>query len=60
MIQWADHIFVMEDHHRQQLLEINSAADEKIVVLHIPDIYSRDAPELRRLLHERVQNHLTL
>ena len=59
LIEWADIIFCMEEHHRRALLKRHPAAtDKKIVVLDIPDIYLRDAPELILQLRQRLAPYL--
>lgn len=58
-IEWADEIFVMEDFHKTFLLrEFQEAADKKIVILGIPDIYYKNDPTLIKILKEKLRNYL--
>jgi len=38
LVEWADLIFVMEDHHKESLVDSFPEAEDKIIVLDIPDI----------------------
>lgn len=58
LVEWAELIFVMEDKHKQYLIELNNSSAQKILVLGIPDIYGKNQPELRQLLLEKVQPYL--
>lgn len=58
MIDWADKIFVMENFHKEKIIEIVPNSQKKIVILDIPDIYDRNDPKLIRLLKKRVTPHL--
>ena len=58
LISWADMIFVMEEHHREALKQIDVRADTKIVVLGIDDHYLKGDPELARILKERLSKYL--
>jgi predicted protein tyrosine phosphatase len=58
LIDWADIIFVMERHHKEALLYLNPKSEDKIIVLDIPDIYSRNDPELTEILKENLSKHL--
>jgi len=60
LINWADIVFVMERHHKEFLLDLSPMAKNKTVVLDIPDIYSRNDPELVRILKGRLSTHLTV
>ena len=53
LIDWADLIFVMEEYHKEVILALKPNAENKIVVLNIPDIYPRNSPELIRLLKSK-------
>ena len=55
LIGWADSIHVMEELHREVILELagSLATDEKITVLGIPDMYDRDSPALVKILKEK-------
>ena len=58
LIEWADLIFVMEEHHRDVILSICPEAEKKIIVLGIPDRYPRNSPELIRRLKTKLSEHL--
>jgi len=58
LINWADIIFAMEHHHKDDLLRLVPEADDKIIVLEIPDIFQRMDPVLIKLLKERVNPYL--
>jgi predicted protein tyrosine phosphatase len=58
LMNWADTIFVMEEHHKERLKEIDPEPDKKIVVLNIEDNYLRGDPELKRILKERLSKYL--
>lgn len=58
LIDWADMIFVMEEQHRQALLQIDLRADAKIVVLGIDDHYLKGDPELLEILRQKLSEHL--
>lgn len=57
---WADLIFVMEKHHREQIEKRfpEIAATKEIVVLDLPDDYGYMDPELIEELKARVQPYL--
>lgn len=56
LIEWAEVIFVMEDHHKKRLREQyrDLLRDCTLHVLHIPDIYRYQDPELVELLESSV------
>lgn len=58
LIQWAEIIFVMEDHHREALRQLDQGVDKKTVVLGIGDNYLKGDPELTRILKERLSKYL--
>jgi len=58
LIEWAEIIFVMEEKHKQCLIEIDGLSANKILVLGIPDIFGKNQPELRQLLLDRIQPYL--
>jgi len=60
LIEWADLIFVMENHHKNVILSISPEAEEKVIVLDIPDIYRRNDPELIEILKEKLTKHLKI
>jgi predicted protein tyrosine phosphatase len=54
----ADTIFVMEDYMKKMLEEYYGQKGEKIIVLHIPDIYARNDPELVQILEKQLHHYL--
>ena len=60
LIDWADHIFVMEEQHRAAILTLRPDAESKVAVLNIPDTYIRNDPELVQLLKTRLSEHLPI
>jgi predicted protein tyrosine phosphatase len=60
LIDWADRIIVMEQEQQETILDIRPEAAEKIVVLNIPDTYSRNSPQLVRVLKEKLSEHLQI
>ena len=58
LVEWADIIYAMEEHHKTAIVKIDPSAKTKTVVLGIPDIYFRDQPELKMLLKQKLDNHL--
>ena len=60
LINWADIVFVMERHHKEFLADLNPVAENKIVVLDIPDIYPRNDPELVGILKDKLSTHLNI
>jgi len=56
LIEWADRIYVMENHHRNKLRKKFRKALGKtpVITLHIPDEYEYMQPELIALLKERL------
>ncbi|MDH5440406.1 MAG: phosphotyrosine protein phosphatase [Candidatus Bathyarchaeota archaeon] len=58
LIEWADLIFVMEEHHRDVVLGICRGAENKTVVLGIPDRYPRNSPQLIGILKAKLSEHL--
>ncbi len=60
LIDWADHIFVMEEKHREAVLALKPEADRKMTVLHIPDIYVRNDPGLVEILKARLSKYLQI
>lgn len=54
LIEWADLIFVMEDHHKKYITDWQPEAAKKIVVLGVMNKYLRDDPELIRILQEKI------
>jgi len=58
LVDWADMIFVMEEHHKEALLKIDPKADAKIVVLDVGDHYLKGDPELTGILKKRLSRYL--
>ena len=60
LVEWADTIFVMEDHHKKRLSEMfGSLMDAReIIVLDIPDEYKYMDEELIRELRDIVAYYL--
>ena len=57
-LEWADVVCVMEPEHAEQIRARWATAIAKIRVLGIPDIYSREDPELKDLLTTRMRRLL--
>jgi len=55
LVQWAEKIFVMEEEHREFILQRHPEAAFKITVLGIEDNYSRDDPQLKAILKEKLE-----
>jgi predicted protein tyrosine phosphatase len=53
-IEWADRVFVMEEHHAARARELAPGCGEKVSVLGIPDLYVRGDPRLVSLLRGRL------
>lgn len=60
LIDWADTILVMERHHKEAIIYLNSESEDKITVLDIPDIYSRNDPELIGILKDKLSKLLLI
>lgn len=56
-IEWADLIFVMERHHRKNILE-KFRTQTKIITLGIPDHYDFMDPDLIEILQAKVTLYL--
>ena len=56
LLDWADLIFVMEDRHREQLIQRfgRAAYLDALIVLDIPDVYRYMDPELVAELRDTV------
>ena len=61
LIEWADLIFVMENHHRAKLRQRYGKAVEskRVVVLRIPDAYEFMDAKLIEILKGKVAPHLS-
>ena len=58
LMNWADIVFVMEEHHKEALIKIDQNAEAKIIVLGVDDHYLKGDPELMRILKERLSEYL--
>ena len=60
LLAWADTIFVMERAHRSKLSTRfrQHLGDKRVICLEIPDEFAYMAPDLIRLLEEKVPRHL--
>lgn len=59
LVEWADIIFCMQRWHRDALMRnIPGAADKRIEVLDIPDVYRRGESRLVMLLRQRLRDWL--
>ncbi len=58
LIEWADIIFAMEEHHKDDMLKLAPESENKIIVLNIPDIYQQMDPKLVKILKEKVPRFL--
>ena len=60
MLDWADVIFVMDDHQRRALGRLfeGHPSLERLICLDIPDDFAFMQPELVDLLHSRTALHL--
>ena len=52
-----DYIFVMENHQAKEAVKLSPEAKKKTYVLDVPDIYTRDELELKRILKERLLSY---
>lgn len=60
MIEWADIVFLMDDHQRRALTTMfpNHPAVANAICLDIPDTYIFLDPQLVAILHERTTPYL--
>jgi predicted protein tyrosine phosphatase len=58
LIEWADMIFAMEEHHKEALVRIDQNAEAKTIVLGVDDHYLKDDPKLTKILKERLSEYL--
>jgi predicted protein tyrosine phosphatase len=60
LVEWAETIFVMENHHREKLRRHYGflLGTKRLIVLRIPDEYTFMQPELVSLLKSKVLPHL--
>ena len=61
LINWADLIFVMEDHHKKRIIEKYQSiiSQKEMIVLDIPDEYQYMDEELVFMLEEEVPFYVT-
>jgi predicted protein tyrosine phosphatase len=57
LVNWADMIFVMEEHHKEAVEEIDPNVGKKIIVLDIEDTYLRNDPKLTNILKEKLSKY---
>ena len=60
-LQWADYIFVMEPEHKRFILEnfpLIIKDKSEIVILDIPNEYTRNNPELEKTLRIKLKEWL--
>jgi predicted protein tyrosine phosphatase len=57
LVEWADKIFVMEEEHRESIVQQYPEAASKITVLGIEDNYCRDDPQLKAILREKLESY---
>jgi len=57
LIDWADMIFAMEEHHKEVLREIDPKSGKKIIVLGVGDNYLKNDPELVNVLKEKLSKY---
>lgn len=60
VLNWADKIFVMEERHKDLILDVDPTIKGKIVTLNIPDNYHKKDPELVRILKSKLSKHLNI
>jgi predicted protein tyrosine phosphatase len=48
-------IFVMEDRHEEAIVKLVPSSYKKIRVLHIPDVFYRNEPELKEILAQKLK-----
>lgn len=60
LLDWADKIFVMEEHHKDAVLDLKPDAENKIILLDIPDAYPKSHPELVKTLKAKLSKHLNI
>lgn len=54
VVEWADKIFVMEEEHREIIVQQFPETASKITVLDIEDKYYKDDPRLKAILKEKL------
>ena len=60
ILDWADFVFVMENHHKEFILSLDPEAENNITVLNIPDIFLRNDPELIEILKVKLSKYLNI
>jgi predicted protein tyrosine phosphatase len=59
LLEWADKIFVMQEHHALEIKErFGGFGSEKVSVLEVPDRFFYRDPELVRILISKVTPHI--
>jgi len=58
LVDWADEIYVMEDHHARELRQRYGRPRGRLIVLDIPDVYERNDAHLVLRLREQLQDYL--
>lgn len=58
VVQWADKIYVMEEHHKNSILKDFPEVNKKINVLDIIDVYPHGDSELVEILKEKLKRYL--
>jgi predicted protein tyrosine phosphatase len=54
LMDWADLVFAMEEHHKEALLELKPEAENKIIMLDISDVYPKNHPKLIEILEKKL------
>jgi len=60
LIDWADLVFAMEEHHKEAILELKPEAENKIIVLEISDVYPKNHPKLIETLEKKLSKILNI
>ena len=55
LIEWADHLIVMEPKHRDAVPQIDPGSIGKILVLDIEDNFQRNSEQLIKLIEEKMK-----
>jgi predicted protein tyrosine phosphatase len=58
LVEWADVIYAMEELHKKVIVKLDPSANNKTIVLDIPDIYHKDQPELKIILKQKLDPFL--
>lgn len=57
-LEWADVVFVMEEHQRKFIEEMFPELQKKIINLDVPDMFIRNDPRLIGILEDKVKKSL--